>query len=230
MKLIFVLINSIVLLSTLTAGVSAADPCESYSPSVSDKYWCVMHPLFCCFPLLRLTVISVSPIAGLLSDIATSVAPSTDADSVYHHSSAFGVWSLDHWMEFLALRGHTPTPSAQVSVGTTSLSFSAHERLPSLFSTHYPLAAVPNCQDYTDCQGCAAQEECAWCASDNTCSTISDVFERDCRGLVFEPPCPTDFVPESVVVGNLVVRADATFGGGEVNISGNASSIGTHLL
>lgn len=222
MKLIFVLINSIVLLSTLTAGVSAADPCESYSPSVSDKYWCVIHPLFHCFPGLRLTLISVSPIAGLLSDIATSVAPSTDVDSVYHHSSAFGAWSLDHWMEFLALRGHTPTPSAQVCVGTASLTRTRQRTLTFPVFTPPPLAAVPNCQDYTDCQGCASQEECAWCASDNTCSTISDVFERDCRGLVFEPPCPTDFVPESVVVGNLVVRADATFGGGEVNISGMA--------
>lgn len=66
----------------------------------------------------------------------------------------------------------------------------------------------------------------------------------DCRGLVFEPPCPDNYVAgivlerlyiilfyenhyyfritflDNVVVGNLIVRADPTFGGGELNISG----------
>jgi hypothetical protein len=121
-------------------------------------------------------------------------------------------------MEFLVLLGFTSTRPVLVS-RRVRLAIAA---CVTNYSPVLPLAfaAVPNCQDYVDCLGCASQEECAWCASDNTCSTISDVFERDCRGLVFEPPCPTDFVPENVVVGNLVVRADATFGGGEVNISG----------
>lgn len=54
--------------------------------------------------------------------------------------------------------------------------------------------AVPNCADYRDCFGCSSQEQCAWCASDNVCTTISEAFSANCRGLVFEPPCPTDFV------------------------------------
>lgn len=53
---------------------------------------------------------------------------------------------------------------------------------------------VPNCGDYADCYGCASQEQCAWCASENLCTTISEAFSRDCRGLVFEPPCPNNFV------------------------------------
>jgi hypothetical protein len=54
--------------------------------------------------------------------------------------------------------------------------------------------ATPNCRKYTDCNNCASQEQCAWCASENLCTTIEDSFQRNCRGLVFEPPCPTDFV------------------------------------
>eukprot|EP01032_Pedospumella_encystans_P022255 gene22255-25219_t len=89
---------------------------------------------------------------------------------------------------------------------------------------------MPNCGDYNDCYGCASQDQCAWCASDNTCNTISDAFSKDCRGLVFEPPCPSDFIPENVVVGNLVVRADPTFGGGELNVSGSGmTSDGTRV-
>ena len=52
------------------------------------------------------------------------------------------------------------------------------------------------------------------------CTTISEAFSRDCRGLVFEPPCPDQYVADNVIVGNLIVRADPTFGGGELNISG----------
>jgi hypothetical protein len=54
--------------------------------------------------------------------------------------------------------------------------------------------AVPNCEEYFDCSGCASQDQCAWCASENLCTTISEAFSRDCRGLVFEPPCPDKFV------------------------------------
>jgi len=45
-----------------------------------------------------------------------------------------------------------------------------------------------------DCSSCASQEQCAWCASENTCLTISDAFSSDCRGIVFETPCPTDYL------------------------------------
>ena len=53
---------------------------------------------------------------------------------------------------------------------------------------------IPNCADYVDCFGCAAQDQCAWCASENVCASISDAFTMDCRGLVFELPCPTNYV------------------------------------
>ena len=49
---------------------------------------------------------------------------------------------------------------------------------------------APNCQDYLDCSSCASQDQCAWCASETTCTTISDAFSKDCRGLIFETPCP----------------------------------------
>lgn len=81
--------------------------------------------------------------------------------------------------------------------------------------------AVPNCGDHLDCAGCAKQDECAWCASENACTTISDAFSRDCRGLVFEPPCPDKFVADNVILGNLIVTADPTFGGGELNVTGD---------
>lgn len=55
-------------------------------------------------------------------------------------------------------------------------------------------SAVPNCQDYLDCESCAVQDECAWCASENVCTTQADAFSRDCRGLVFDLPCPANFV------------------------------------
>ena len=81
---------------------------------------------------------------------------------------------------------------------------------------------VPNCKDYSDCGSCAKMEECAWCASEEICTTVSDAFSRECRGLVFEPPCPDSFVSENVIVGNLVVKADPSFGGGSLNISGKS--------
>jgi len=103
-----------------------------------------------------------------------------------------------------------------------------------------------------DCNGCAKQDHCAWCASENVCTTISEAFSKDCRGLVFEPPCPENYVAgkvilfrhfssrflftsyviiilmnsphipilDNVIVGNLIVRADPTFGGGELNLTG----------
>ncbi len=79
---------------------------------------------------------------------------------------------------------------------------------------------VPNCGDYSDCGGCAGQSECAWCASETECMTISEAFSRDCRGLVFEPPCPSSYVSDNIIVGNLIVQADATFGGGALNVTG----------
>ena len=67
---------------------------------------------------------------------------------------------------------------------------------------------VPNCEDYLDCSGCAMQDQCAWCASESLCTTISDAFSRDCRGLVFEPPCPDKYVSGQIV---LCLRANREF-------------------
>ena len=52
---------------------------------------------------------------------------------------------------------------------------------------------IPTC-DASDCHTCALKDECAWCASENLCTTISEAFSKDCRGLVFEPPCPQNYV------------------------------------
>ena len=59
---------------------------------------------------------------------------------------------------------------------------------------NYGFVVIPNCNDYIDCNTCARLEECAWCASENVCTTISEAFSKDCRGLVFEAPCPSNFV------------------------------------
>ena len=84
--------------------------------------------------------------------------------------------------------------------------------------------ALPHCELFTDCASCAVSDQCAWCASEGVCTTISEAFSRDCRGLVFEPPCPDQYISDNVIVGNLIVRADPTFGGGELNVSGAALS------
>ena len=81
--------------------------------------------------------------------------------------------------------------------------------------------STPNCGDYTSCGTCSPRDECAWCASQGVCTTISDAFTQDCTGLVFEPPCPDTYVADNVIVGNLVVQADDTFGGGNLNITGS---------
>lgn len=54
--------------------------------------------------------------------------------------------------------------------------------------------AIPVCGEYIDCLSCAADKECAWCASANQCLTIGDAMSADCRGLVFDPPCPTNYI------------------------------------
>ena len=42
MKFLFVLINCTILISALFVKAATADSCESYSPSISDKYWWVL--------------------------------------------------------------------------------------------------------------------------------------------------------------------------------------------
>lgn len=64
----------------------------------------------------------------------------------------------------------------------------------------------------------------AWCASSNVCLTVSDVFTQNCRGTVFDVPCPASFVGVNRVIGNLVVEQDPIFGGGHLQVSGSANA------
>ena len=73
-------------------------------------------------------------------------------------------------------------------------------------------------------------DDCAWCASAQRCMTVSEVFAEDCSGTVFDPPCPTSFVGDNHVVGNLVVEADPVFGGGHLMTSGPAANGETFAL
>ena len=82
----------------------------------------------------------------------------------------------------------------------------------------------PTCSELNDCNNCAIVDDCAWCASANKCMTVSEVFAKDCRGTVFDSPCPDSFVGVNRVVGNLHVESDSVFGGGHFLVSGNVSS------
>ena len=81
---------------------------------------------------------------------------------------------------------------------------------------------VPHCRDYSagGCGACAVHDECVWCASSNSCSSMAEALSSDCRGLVFDPPCPTAFVEQNVIVGNLKLEGDPAFGGGEFTVDG----------
>ena len=80
----------------------------------------------------------------------------------------------------------------------------------------------PTCSERLSCSECATvDDDCAWCSSQNACMTVADVFSKDCRGTVFDLPCPESFVAVNRVVGNLVVESDTVFGGGYFQIKGN---------
>ena len=83
---------------------------------------------------------------------------------------------------------------------------------------------VSNCIEFTNCNSCASADRCAWCSSENTCKSVTAAFADNCRGVVFEPPCPVNSVEESVIYGNLALRADPVLGGGILNISGTLPS------
>ena len=81
----------------------------------------------------------------------------------------------------------------------------------------------PTCGEYDSCSSCASADDCAWCASENTCLTVSEVFSQNCRGTVFDVPCPASFVGVNRVIGNLVVEQDPIFGGGHLEVSGSTN-------
>ena len=57
---------------------------------------------------------------------------------------------------------------------------------------------TPRCSEYPECTSCAEDEDCAWCASEGACLTVSEIFSIDCRGTVFDLPCPTSFVAGNI--------------------------------
>ncbi len=80
---------------------------------------------------------------------------------------------------------------------------------------------MPRCSDHSSsCGECTSFEECVWCASSNSCTSMSAALKSDCRGMVFDPPCPSVIVEENLVVGDLVVHADPVFGGGDFVTAG----------
>ena len=87
----------------------------------------------------------------------------------------------------------------------------------------------PTCGEYDSCSACASADDCAWCASENTCLTVSEVFSQNCRGTVFDVPCPASFVGVNRIIGNLVVEQDPIFGGGHLEVSGAANSSSNHF-
>ena len=54
--------------------------------------------------------------------------------------------------------------------------------------------------------------------------TVTDIFNQDCKATVFDLPCPTSFVEDKQVIGNLAVLADPMFGGGEFSATDAADS------
>ena len=91
---------------------------------------------------------------------------------------------------------------------------------PNWLSSESDCPAIPRCEDYNECTSCAETDDCAWCASEQRCMTVSDAFTMDCRGTVFDPPCPSSFTREDRVVGNLAIDADPMFGGGHLLAAG----------
>ena len=71
---------------------------------------------------------------------------------------------------------------------------------PDWVSDEFGCPVLPNCDHFHTCTECAALDECAWCAAEDKCTTIAGVFNTNCRGTVFDLPCPGSFVENNVVV------------------------------
>jgi hypothetical protein len=54
--------------------------------------------------------------------------------------------------------------------------------------------------------------------------TIEDIYSRDCRGTVFDGPCPDSWIAEHKVIGMLTVEPDPSFGGGALKVAGVTQS------
>ena len=68
---------------------------------------------------------------------------------------------------------------------------------PSWLTSSGECPVVPTCDEHLNCNACAGDFECAWCASKGLCMVMSEIFSTDCRGTVFDQPCPTSFVGEN---------------------------------
>lgn len=105
--------------------------------------------------------------------------------------SACPAMMLDPKVDFHALNGYLmrhrvpvrDCATLQIRVGFSNRS-----------SLQRAIVVMPTCSDYVDCLGCAGNDQCAWCASENSCVTVSDAFSKDCRGVVFDLPCPSNYV------------------------------------
>ena len=65
---------------------------------------------------------------------------------------------------------------------------------PQLIDTTTDCPVRPTCSSFSNCTACAASDECAWCASENRCTSVAEIFDTDCRGTVWSPPCPDSYV------------------------------------
>ncbi len=54
---------------------------------------------------------------------------------------------------------------------------------------------IPACGTLLSCSDCAVHEMCAWCAKDDKCMTMEETFYKDCRGVVYDLPCPASYTP-----------------------------------
>jgi len=64
-----------------------------------------------------------------------------------------------------------------------------------VYSDESACPTVPECGSLLTCGDCATHEMCAWCSNVQKCMTIEETFYSDCRGVVFEPPCPVSLTP-----------------------------------
>lgn len=81
----------------------------------------------------------------------------------------------------------------------------------------------PQCSSRADCYECTIVDECAWCASEFACMTTEETFVNECRGTVYDLPCPESFIANNRIVGNLYVEPDSVFGGGELVVTGTTA-------
>ncbi|KAG7388534.1 hypothetical protein PHYBOEH_007808 [Phytophthora boehmeriae] len=64
----------------------------------------------------------------------------------------------------------------------------------------------PQCDAITDCGVCASSTECVWCASDASCMAVEEGYGSGCKALVREIPCPKVVVPETIIVGDVIIN------------------------